>query len=95
MSIEKETNAIRRMVRSPWRVNYRKTASETESVEGKEVHHVSGDHTDNAPSNLMALAPEAHRRLHTQKRKRFRPKPAAKARTGKAEVTRVKRIRWR
>ena len=33
--------------------------------EGKEIHHVDGDPTNNKPENLIALDSEAHKSKHT------------------------------
>ena len=50
----------------------RRTLAKVRDLTGLEVHHIDGDCTNNAPSNLSALTPCQHARAHGRACKRQR-----------------------
>ena len=50
------------------RGNYRKVYEDNYGPipEGYQIHHIDGNHENDEPSNLMAVTPEEHARLHIE-----------------------------
>ena len=52
-----------------WVATHRRVAEKNfgiSNTEGKHIHHLDEDKTNNRPSNLVALTPKMHARLHNE-----------------------------